>query len=198
MTRVMIRGMSRSRFLGESELVGRFLQVLGYRDFSLHNPNVQPGVETGSDVLVLLDSKRYGVQVTVLHTDEGLSPRQRGSEHRSQEAKFKNGTQPYAANGNPNPMPALRYRIEAKCSKSYPTNDFDEEILLVVSGLPKMGAIASTIVLPIALQVDKMNSELSPILESSRYDCAYIFRHDRERRTMGIRMGKGIRLDQAG
>jgi hypothetical protein len=72
-------------------------------------------------------------------------------------------------------MPALRYRIEAKCSKSYPANDFDEEVLLVVSGLPKMGAIASTIVLPIALQVDKMNSELSPILESSRYDCAYIF-----------------------
>jgi hypothetical protein len=104
--------MSQSKFLGESELVGHFLHVLGYRDFSLHDPSVQAGVETGSGVLVLLDSKRYGVQVTVLHTDEGLSSRQRGSELRSQEAKFKNSTQPYSANGNPNPMPALRYRID--------------------------------------------------------------------------------------
>jgi hypothetical protein len=49
--------------------------VLGYRDLSFQDPNVQPSVETGSDVLVLLDGKRYGVQVTLLHTDEGLTAR---------------------------------------------------------------------------------------------------------------------------
>jgi hypothetical protein len=74
---IMTRGMSRSKFPDESALVGCFLQVLGYRNFSFQDPNVQPSVETGSDVLVLLDGKRYGVQVTLLHADEGLTAAQR-------------------------------------------------------------------------------------------------------------------------
>jgi hypothetical protein len=84
MTTVMIRGMSRLNFQGESELVDRFLKVLGYRDFSLHNPNVQPGVETGSDVLVLLDGKRYGSRSpysTLTRANAGRKPsRSRGVE----------------------------------------------------------------------------------------------------------------------
>jgi hypothetical protein len=38
-----------------------------------------------------------------------------------------------------------------------------------------MGAIASTTVLALALQIDKMNTELSPILEPSRYGSAYLY-----------------------
>jgi hypothetical protein len=125
--------------------------------------------------LAVLDGKRYGIQVTLLHTDEGLSPTQKGSELRRQEAKFKNSTVPYAAWGNPNPMPALQYRIDEKCKKSYPGANFDEVILLIVSGLPQMGAVTSTIVVEPFLQVDKMNAELSPILEGSRYGSAYLF-----------------------
>jgi hypothetical protein len=48
-------------------------------------------------------------------------------------------------------------------------------ILAIVSGLPQMGAITSTFVLDLALQVDKMNSDLSPILEHSQYGSAYQF-----------------------
>jgi hypothetical protein len=36
-------------------------------------------------------------------------------------------------------MEALRYRIAEKCSKTYPENDFDEEVLLIVAALPQMG-----------------------------------------------------------
>jgi hypothetical protein len=167
--------MKATKFHEEKEIVERLLRLLGCRNFSLHDPNAQPGAETGADVLVVLDGKRYGVQVTLLHTDEGLSSSQKGSELRRQEARFKNNTQPYAAWGNPRPMPALQYRIAEKCKKSYPPGNFDEVVLLLVSGLPQMGAIASTIVLDLALSADKMNVELSPILEHSRYDCAYLF-----------------------
>jgi hypothetical protein len=175
MTRVMIRQMNPSKFQIESEIVDRFLRAVGYTNFSLHDPNVPPATETGADVLVILDGKRYGVQVTVLHTDEGLDQSRKGSELRRQEAAFKNSTQPYAAWGTPNPMTALQYRIAEKCAKSYPAANFDEVVLLVVSGMPQMGAIASTLVLDLALQVDKMNAELAPMLEGSRYGSAYLF-----------------------
>jgi hypothetical protein len=99
----------------------------------------------------------YGIQVTTLHTDEGLSPIQKGSELRRQETKFRNSVAPYAAWGRPNPMPALQCRIEDKCKKNYPGSNFDEVVLLIVSGLPQMGAITSTILFEPFLQVDKMS-----------------------------------------
>jgi hypothetical protein len=74
MTRVMIREMNQFKFQIESEIVDRFLRTLRYANFSLRDPNAPPATETGADVLVILDGKRYGVQVTVLHTDEGLDP----------------------------------------------------------------------------------------------------------------------------
>ena len=170
----MIQRMNRSKFQTESELVDRFLRLLGYSDFSLHDPNAA-GTETGADVLVLMPGKRYGVQVTVLHTDEGRDPSRKGSELRRQEARFNNSTQPYAAWGVPNPMAALRYRIAEKSRKVYPAADFDEVVLLVASGLPQMGVIGSTLVLDLALEIDRMNAELAPILQHSRYGSAYLF-----------------------
>ena len=38
-----------------------------------------------------------------------------------------------------------------------------------------MGAIVSTSFFEQFLDVAKMNAELSPILDGSRYDCAYLF-----------------------
>jgi hypothetical protein len=96
------------KFHEERDIVERLLLLLGHRGFSLHNPNVPPAAETGADVLALLNGQRYGVQVTVLHTDEGQNLKHRGSTLRHQEARFKGTTQPYAAWGNPNPMPALQ------------------------------------------------------------------------------------------
>ncbi len=72
-------------------------------------------------------------------------------------------------------MAALQYRIVEKCRKTYPPANFDESVLLIASGLPQMGAIASTLVLDLALQVDQMNTELGPILERSRYGSAYLY-----------------------
>lgn len=57
--------------------------------------------------------------------------------------------------------------IEEKCKKAYPQADFDEVILLIVSALLPMGAIVSTSLLDPALDIGRMNAELSPILDSS-------------------------------
>jgi hypothetical protein len=137
MTKVMISKMDPRKFQEEKEIVDRFLRLLGYSVFSLHDPNASQGSESGADVLAVLDGKRYGIQVTTLHTDEGLSPIQKGSELRRQETKFRNSVAPYAAWGRPNPMPTLQCRIEDKCKKSYPGSNFDEVVLLIVSGLPR-------------------------------------------------------------
>jgi hypothetical protein len=77
--------------------------------------------------------------------------------------------------GNTQPDTQLKYRIEEKCKKAHPQADFDEVILLIVSGLPQMGAIVSTSFFEQFLDVAKMNAELFPILDGSRYDCAYLF-----------------------
>jgi hypothetical protein len=44
-------------------------------------------------------------------------------------------------------MAALKYRIAGKCQKTYPASGFDEVVLLIVAGVPQMGAITSTLVL---------------------------------------------------
>jgi hypothetical protein len=111
----------------------------------------------------------------MLHPDEGQSSSHKGSDRRREEARFKDSTQPYAMWGTPNPILGLKYRIEEKCKKTYPQVNFDEAILLVVSGLPKIGAVVSTSSLEPFLDIDKMNTVLSPMLDSSRYDSAYLF-----------------------
>jgi hypothetical protein len=67
------------KFQEEREIVDRFLRLLGYWNFSLHDPSASQGSETGADVLAVLDGKRYGIQVTLLHADGGLSSTQKGT-----------------------------------------------------------------------------------------------------------------------
>jgi hypothetical protein len=168
-----------ANFNEEEEIVERFLKLLGYQHFVLSNPNQKAGVETGSDVSVILDKKKYGIQVTILHTDEGASPSGGGSKTRRDEAKYKDSKVPYAIWGKANPMDALENRIREKCQKNYPAYDFDEVVLLVAASLPMQGAMGATLALEFVLddflQTHKMDLILSPILEGSRYDSVYIY-----------------------
>ncbi len=160
--------MNQSKFEEEKEIAARFLLLLGHSNFSLHDPNAGQQSDSGADVLAVVDSRRYGIQVTVLHPDEGQSSNEKGSDQRRREAQFKESTQPYAMWGTPNPMAGLKYRIEQKRKKTYLQANFDEVILLIVSGLPQMGAVTSTLLFEPFLDLGKMNAELSPILEGSR------------------------------
>jgi hypothetical protein len=167
--------MRSSKFQFEQEIVDRFLRELGYSDFSLSDPNAGQRVDTGADVLVNMDGHRYGVQVTIYHSDEGALPVQKGSALRSQEAAYKGWPTAYAMFGKPSPWSAVAYRLHSKCSKEYPSGIFDELVLLVAASLPSPGATASTLLLDLALDLETMNCVLAPYLRASRYSEAYIY-----------------------
>jgi hypothetical protein len=118
----------------------------------------------GQRILLTLDGRRYGIQVTVYHSDEGMNRAQKGSDLRRQEADHKASTAPYAMYGNPSPWTALAKRIAEKSKKQFSAIAFDELVLLIVASVPELGAVGSTLLLDLALDLERMNSTLSPAL----------------------------------
>lgn len=110
--------MDPSKFQRERDIVERFVRELGYTQFSLTDPNSGQTTDTGADVLLTLDGRRCGIQVTVYHSDEGMKRDQKGSELRRQESVHKASVNPYAMYGDPSPWKALAYRIADKSEKS--------------------------------------------------------------------------------
>jgi hypothetical protein len=55
--------MNPSKFQLERDIVDRFVRLLGYTNFSLSDPNIGQKIDTGADVLVALNGRRYGIQV---------------------------------------------------------------------------------------------------------------------------------------
>jgi hypothetical protein len=167
--------MDPSKFQLERDIVDRFVRLLGYTQFSLTDPNAGQKADTGADVLLTLDGRRYGIQVTVYHSDEGMKPDQKGSNLRRQEAVHKASVNTYAMCGNPSPWTALTHRIADKAKRQSSPSAFDELILLVVSSVPELGAVVSTLLLDLALDLDRMNATLSPTLQLSSYSSAYLY-----------------------
>ena len=64
--------MNGNKFQREHDMVERFVRFLGQTQFSLADPNAGQQIDTGADVLLTLDGRRYGLQVTVYHSDEGV------------------------------------------------------------------------------------------------------------------------------
>jgi hypothetical protein len=167
--------MNGNKFQREHDIVERFVRLLGYTEFSLADPNAGQKTDTGADVLLTLDGRRYGIQVTVYHSDEAMNRAQKGSDLRRQEAVHKASTAPYAMYGNPIPWTALEKRIADKCKKQYSPTAFDELVLLIVASVPELGAVGSTLILDLALDVERMNATFSPNLQSSTFSSAYLY-----------------------
>jgi len=167
--------MDPSKFQLEREIVDRFLRELGYKDFSLSDPNAGQKADTGADVLLYLDGRRYGIQVTLYHSDEGDTPTQRGSALRRQEALYKTWPTAYAMYGKPGPWGGLAYRLQSKCAKRCSIRTADELVLLVAASVPQTGAIVSTFLWDAAMDLNGMNTILSPILMGSDFSSAYLY-----------------------
>ena len=54
--------MNGNKFQGEHDIVERFVHLLGYTQFSLADPNAGQKTDTGVDVLLTLDGRRYGIR----------------------------------------------------------------------------------------------------------------------------------------
>jgi hypothetical protein len=77
--------------------------------------------------------------------------------------------------GNPSPWTALAKRIADKSKKQFSPIAFDEFILLIVASVPELGAVGSTFLLDLALDLERMNATFSPNLQSSAYSSAYLY-----------------------
>jgi hypothetical protein len=164
-----------SKFQLEHDIVYRFVRELGYTQFSLSNPNAGQKNDSGADVLLDLNGRRYGIQVTVYHSDEGSAPTQKGSVLRRQEATYKTWTTSYALCGKQNPWSGLAHRLQSKCSKVYSKTVFDELILLVAASVPQWAGVVSTLLLDMALDINQMNTTLAPSLAPGDYSSAYLY-----------------------
>jgi hypothetical protein len=167
--------MDPSKFQLERDIVDRFVRELGYTHFSVSDPNAGQKTDTGADVLLQLDGRRYGIQVTIYHSDEGSNPTQRGSALRRQEAAYRGWSTAYAMSSRPSPWSGLVHRLQAKCGKRYSLTLFDELVLLVAASVPQWAAVASTFLWDRAIDVSMMNAVLSPILSTSQYSSAYLY-----------------------
>jgi hypothetical protein len=166
--------MNGDKFQLEQDIVNRFVRLLGYIQFSLCDPNAGQKADTGADVLLNLNGRKYGIQVTLYHSDEGMNPTGKGSALRREEAQ-KKAQQTYAMYGNPSPWVALARRIAEKSKKRYSPTDFDELILLIAASVPQLGGIVSTSLLDLALDLSRMNAILSPGLQTSGYSSPYLY-----------------------
>jgi hypothetical protein len=68
--------------------------------------------------------------------------------------------------GNPSPWTALAQRIADKSKSSFSSTAFDELALLIVASVPELGAVGSTFLLDLALDLERMNATFSPNLQS--------------------------------
>jgi len=167
--------MDPSKFQLERHIVDRFVRELGYTHFSLSDPNAGQNADTGADVLLTLNGRRYGIQVTVYHSDEGSTPTQKGSALRRQEAAYKGWPTAYAMCARASPWNGLVHRLQSKCSKQHSQNAFDEVVLLVAASVPQSAAVVSTFLWDRAVDVNMMNAVLSPILRAGAYSSAYLY-----------------------
>ena len=164
-----------AKFQFERDIVERFVRELGHGRYSLSDPNAGKKTDSGADVLLQLNGRRYGVQVTIYHSDEGSTSTQKGSALRRQESAYSHWPTAYAMYTKPNPWTGLAHRIQAKCSKQYSRTAFDELVLLIAASVPQMGAVVSTFLWDQTVDIAEMNAFLSPILGKGPYSSAYLY-----------------------
>jgi hypothetical protein len=161
------------KFEVERSKVESLMQLLGWSNFATFDPNLER--ETGVDVLVQYESRRIGFQVTDFHSDEGTGSKYRGSNLRRQESKKARDGLPAAMWVKPDPIPGLMRRIEDKTRKQWSRRDFPEMYLLIAASVPEQPGIVSTFTWDPKVDLNKMNTKLSPILERSGYSAAYLY-----------------------
>jgi len=138
------------------------------------NPNEKVGVETGADVLAVVEGRRIGVQVTEL--DTGDEPgRARAAEKalwRGAQAKTQ-GTYGHWAQNDVHKLVAAISR--AVVSKAQHVVGCDESWLLISAGVPELGSLVSTFVVTQWLGADALDAATSGLLAKSQY--RYVFLH---------------------
>lgn len=145
-----------SKFEQEKARVALLMQRLGLVPKEYQDPQAGGHAhdETGADVVKLIDERRIGIQVTDLDTGD-VPGRARAAEAKlARDAEGRGGVYATWAQNQPDLMiAALASSIARKSRISFA--GFEEFWLLVCSGTPQAGAIASTFLITPWLDVEK-------------------------------------------
>jgi hypothetical protein len=158
-----------SKFEQERDIVARMLGSL----VSFSNPNEGKKVESGADVLAKLDDRVMGFQVTQYHSD--VNAETKGSDVRLEESRKADLGLPAVTFVNPFSISALIYLIREKAKKGWSQKDFPDMRLLIAASIPQDGGTASTSLFDPLVSVGELNTQLSPILEQTKYSAAYLY-----------------------
>lgn len=151
------------------------------------------------DIRVRTSSGLIGIEVTILHADEGAGEGG-GSTLRKQE-EFKAATTPAYEQFVPlyDPNQALATRLQSKCSSGLTKNGLDELWLLVAGGLVhEFGRLASTYVDPNRVDTETLNLESHALLSATAFDRAYFDIHSHGVLFAWTRRGKWVRKESKG
>jgi len=163
------------KFQEESDIADRMLNLLGYKQFFLCNPNDGQKTESGVDVLTKLDNQLIGFQVTQYHFDMGVQAGTKRSSARVEESRKRRAGLPATMWGRLVSIPALSYLVQEKRNKGWSEKEFADVRLLIAASIPQDGGTVSTFLLQECLNTDKMNAQLSSQLEATKFSAAYLY-----------------------
>ena len=158
----------------EVSLVNRLLRCCGHIE-------ANPIGGDRPDIIVTIDNRKIGVEVTQFHSDEGHMQTSIGSHARALEVKLSKlaSGRPYSVWGNPDPNPGIIARITDKIARAetYDTTNYSELWLLVATGIPRLGAVGSTFAFPDFVSIKRLNDSTDAILVTSNFARVYIHMH---------------------
>jgi hypothetical protein len=164
-----------AQFERERYLTELLMQRLGRLALDYHDPNADAGREIGADVLVVLDGRRRGIQVTEI--DTGPVP----GHARAEEKKTcrASGLAAYAVLepfDRDKQLASIQRAIAGKVeiAERHSFDEFDDVWLLVSAGVPEMGAIASTLVMSPLFAAAALDAVTLDCLARSKYERAYL------------------------
>lgn len=169
-----------ANFEREERLAERLLVRLGIAGATVENPN-ENALETGVDLKVMFaDGSIIGIQITEIdpHAMPG-SARRPDSAEKNAVAKVSPDSS-YFAWGQNDPSVSLNSisrAIQRKVSiaAKHSFDDYNEVWLLLCTGIPERGVIASTVVMTPWLSADDLNIATGVTLQTSNYDRCFLF-----------------------
>lgn len=170
-----------TRFEREKYWVTAVLDVLQFGPCQLHDPKEMYDEETGADVLLKLDDREIGIQVTELDAAADNPFGRKAGQLRADE---KRRAAQAAGAGHPNsyggsvpstPYLAVSAAIRKKRVKGLDRTKFNEGWLLIVANLNEWGALDSTFVAPSLIDAVSLNIHTSNLLGEIHFDRLFFF-----------------------
>lgn len=155
----------------EEEFVRRLLSWLDMNTASTENPNAD-GKETGADVLVrLADHHTIGIQVTEIDPH----PTPGGARAEEKRLAKKACDKIYSAYAQNDPSVIINSIIRSitrkvEIASKHQNEKHDEFWLLLCGGIPEMGALVSTFVMPSLISAEALNAATDSLLKESKYN----------------------------